>query len=373
MNDTSYGMILLMFLLVLVVISLIYGLGEAIRAMREHTSEKFLKTLFVEAFAYLLMPYRYIAVSLGKWLAGLFGFHTKSDVEDVTEEEIISMVNEGHEQGVLQASEAEMITNIFELDDKEAKDIMTHRKNILAVDGDETLENAVRFMLEERNSRYPVYEENIDNILGILHIKDALRHYEDETLRQTPIKEFSDMLMEARFIPETRNIDSLFRTMQSEKIHMVIVVDEYGQTEGLIAMEDILEEIVGNIMDEYDEEEEHIKENEDNTYIMEGMTTLEEVEDLLKIEFEDEDFDTLNGFLIEKLGRIPEDDEQFETDYQGYHFKIVAVENKMITSVLVTRSQPDETESENINDTDTAGQTSAERPPDGKEVETDDK
>ncbi len=375
MNDTSQGMIILIFLSVLVVISLIYGLGEAIRNAKEHTSDGFLKVMFMDALIYLIMPYRYLVTSVGKWLAGLFGVKTKSDVEDVTEEEIISMVNEGHEQGVLQASEAEMITNIFELGDKEAKDIMTHRKNILAVDGEETLENAVRFMLEEKNSRYPVYEENIDNIIGILHIKDALRRYEDDAQRQIPIKDFQDMLMEARFIPETRNIDTLFKTMQSEKIHMVIVVDEYGQTEGLIAMEDILEEIVGNIMDEYDEEEVHIKENADNTYVMEGMTTLEEVEDLLGIQFEEEeDFDTLNGFLIEKLGRIPEEDEQFETDYGGYHFKILEVENKMITSVLVTESVPDEQGTEDDLQTDDQPiEQPLERSFGGKEVETEDK
>ncbi len=270
---------------------------------------------------------------------------SSGNADDVTEEEIISMVNEGHEQGTVQASEAKMITNIFELDDKEAKDIMTHRKNILAIDGNDTLEDAVRFILEEKNSRYPVYDENIDNIIGILHIKDALRQYFDEMQRNIPVKEFRDMLMDATFIPETRNVVSLFKMMQSEKIHMVIVVDEYGQTEGLIAMEDILEEIVGNIMDEYDEEEEHIQEKEANTYIMEGMTTLDEVSELLGIEFEDEDFDTLNGFLIEKLGRIPDETEQFETDYGGYHFKILTVENRMITSVLVTQviaEEPDE-------------------------------
>lgn len=334
------------FILLLVGISLIYGLGEAIRHVREHTSERFLKVLFVDAFIYLIMPYRYIVMSIGKGFARLFGMKPGLDIEDVTEEEIISMVNEGHEQGVLQASEAEMITNIFELDDKEAKDIMTHRKNILALDGAMTLGDAVKFMLEEKNSRYPVYEENIDTIIGILHIKDALRCYEDEGLRQTMIREFPDMLMEARFIPETRNIDTLFRTMQSEKIHMVIVVDEYGQTEGLVAMEDILEEIVGNIMDEYDEEEEHIRENEDNTYVMEGMTTLDEVEDLLGIDFQDEEFDTINGFLIEKLGRIPEDDEQFDIDHAGYNFKILDVENRMITSVLVTKIEADEPDAE---------------------------
>ena len=276
----------------------------------------------------------------------IFGAHGGEDETDVTEEEIISMVNEGHEQGVIQASEAEMINNIFEYGDKEAQDIMTHRNSIVAVDGNMTLSEVIPFILSENNSRYPVYEENIDHIIGILHLKDAMRFHRVEGNMDIPVKDIQGLLREPCFVPQTKNIDELFKEMQSKKLQMVIVIDEYGQTDGLVAMEDILEEIVGNIMYEYDEDTEYIEEKSENEYVIEGKTPLEELEERFDISFEDEEFETLNGFLISRLDRIPEEDEQFDVDVQGYNFKILKVENKMIASVLVTRL-PDQDKKEN--------------------------
>ncbi len=268
----------------------------------------------------------------------LFGIHGGEETEDVTEEEIISMVNEGHEQGVLLATEAEMITNIFEFGDKEAQDIMTHRKNILAIDKNMTLEDALDFMLSESKSRFPVYEENIDNIIGILHFRDAMRSHREEGNLLLPVGDIEGLIRETMFVPETKNIDVLFQSMQHTKTQMVIVVDEYGQTTGLIAMEDILEEIVGNIMDEYDEDEAHIEETENaDEYIIEGITPLEELEERFDISFHEKEFDTLNGFMISKMDKIPEEDEEFSINVDGYEFKIINVENRMIKSVLVTR------------------------------------
>lgn len=267
----------------------------------------------------------------------LFGAHGGDDENDVTEEEIISMVNEGHEQGVIQASEARMINNIFEYGDKEAQDIMTHRNSIIGVDGNMLLKDVIPFILSENNSRYPVYEENIDHIIGILHLKDAMRFHRKEGNMELPIKEITGLLREPQFVPQTKNIDELFKEMQSNKLQMVIVIDEYGQTDGLVAMEDILEEIVGNIMDEYDEDTEYIEEKSENEFIIEGKMPLEELEEKFDISFAEEEFETLNGFLISKLDRIPEEDEQFDVDVQGYNFKILKVENKMIASVLVTK------------------------------------
>lgn len=287
--------------------------------------------------ANLLRPLTGLVTVSANLILRIFGLKPDAEALDVTEEEIISMVNEGHEQGVIEASEAEMITNIFEYGDKEAQDIMTRRGNIVGIDGSLSLDRAVMFMLSEKNSRYPVYEENIDHIIGILHLKDALRMQAGKTDGGRPIREIEGLLREARFIPLTRNIDALFKAMQSQKLQMVIVIDEYGQTAGLIAMEDILEEIVGNILDEYDEEDEHIEEKGEDEYVIEGMTPLEEVEERLGIHFDEESFETLNGFMISKLDKIPEENEEFEIDVDGYNFKIISVENKMIHSVLVTR------------------------------------
>ena len=291
-----------------------------------------------------LLPFTGLVTATTNGILFVFGVRNSESESDVTEEEIINMVQEGHEQGIIQASEAEMISNIFEYGEKEAQDIMTHRRNIVAIDGNMGLQDAITFMLEEKNSRYPVYEENIDHIIGILHLKDAMRfHIEDNNMHNSPVCELEGLLRTAVFVPKTKNIDELFKDMQSKKLQMVIIVDEYGQTEGLVAMEDILEEIVGNIMDEYDEEQEYIEEKGNDEYIMEGKTPLEDLEELFGISFEDEEFETLNGFLISKLDRIPEPDEEFDVDYQGYHFKILTVENKMIQSVLVTKL-PEETD-----------------------------
>lgn len=272
----------------------------------------------------------------------VFGLKNVEEQADVTEEEIISMVNEGHELGVLEAGEVEMITNIFEFGDKKASDIMTHRNNIMAIDSTTPFKDALGFMLKESNSRYPVYEENLDHIIGVLYLKDAMRiHTSDESLNQ-PVGTVEGLAREPVFVPETKNIDDLFRSMQSEKNQMVIVMDEYGQTSGLVTMEDILEEIVGNIMDEYDPEENHIEEKGENEYVIEGMTKLEDLESRFGISFGETEFETLNGYMISKLDRIPDEDESSEVEVDGYLFKIVKVEKNVIQSVLVTKVAQDE-------------------------------
>lgn len=284
-------------------------------------------------------PVIWLTDNLSNLLARVFGVDPLSDTDDVTEEEIISMVNEGHEQGVLLASEAEMIHNIFEFGDKEAKDIMTHRKNIVALDGSLTLRETLEFIKKSNYSRFPVYIDDIDNIIGVLHIKEALNLCMDSSAYEKALKDIPDVIFDVDFIPETRNINALFAKMQADKNHMVIVVDEYGQTSGIVAMEDILEEIVGNIEDEHDEEEQMIDKRLDGSYYMSGMTPFDEAMDELGIERTDEDdeFETLNGFLISLIGKIPGDDEVFTTTAYGYLFEILSVENKMIQNVHVVK------------------------------------
>lgn len=274
----------------------------------------------------------------GKKFSSLFKrFGRGKRDEDVTEE-IMDMVNESHEQGVLEENEAEMIGNIFEFGEKQASDVMTHRNNIVALDNDITVKEAFDRVMEENYSRYPVYDGDIDNITGVLHIRDLLKIYVEESNQSRKLGEVGKkILFQPYCIPETRNISPLFRQMQSDKIHMAIVVDEYGQTAGIITMEDILEEIVGNILDEYDDEEEQIVTDADGSYIIEGQADLEDVEARLGIEFECEDIDTLSGFMIYKLGKIPDDGESFEVEYNGYIFKTLEVRNRMILKVKVEK------------------------------------
>ena len=228
--------------------------------------------------------------------------------DDVTEEEIISMVREGHEQGTILASEAELIHNVFEFDDKEVKDIMTHRKNIVSLDGSMSFIDAIEFIIDTGKSRFPVYENDVDSIIGVLHIKDAFTFFEKNEVYRSSIKDIDGLIRPVDFIPETVNINDLFKKMQSKKSHLAMVVDEYGQISGLIAMEDILEELVGNIEDQHDEEENYIRKNDDETFIMDGMTEFSDVKEALSLPVDDDAYETLNGFIIslsDKISPIP--------------------------------------------------------------------
>lgn len=263
-------------------------------------------------------------------------FSKKIDEEKV-EEEILSMVEEGYEQGVIEDNEVEMISNIFEFSDKDARDIMTNRQKILAVENTVDVEEALKYALENNFSRYPVYEEDLDSIIGVIHLKDLVSAYMVNP--HTPVVE---VMEEPIFIHPTFNISKLLQKMQSEKIHMSIVVDEYGQTEGLVAMEDIIEEIVGNILDEHDDvEEEDIKKISEDEYMVDGGASLNDLEDVIDVDFPDEDFETLNGFLLYKLGRLPVENEDTEIIYRGYKFIPVKICDKMITLVRITKIEED--------------------------------
>ncbi|MDD5968927.1 MAG: hemolysin family protein [Candidatus Fimousia sp.] len=256
------------------------------------------------------------------------------------EEEIKNMMNQGLEQGIIEADEREMINNVFEFGDKECKDVMRFRKKIVGIDNQMSIEECLNFMLEQPYSRYPLYETDIDNILGVLYLKDVIEAY----LNQEE-KPLSEIAREAFFVHETMEISDLFKEMQLKKIHMAIVVDEYGQTEGIVAMEDMLEVIVGNIFDEYDIDEHEItKLGEEGGYLIQGVTRLDVLEELLDIEFPDEDIETINGFLIDQLGHLPEDNEEVEIIYEGYSFKSMDIHEKMVRQIKVSKIEKDKGE-----------------------------
>ncbi len=303
-------------------------------------------TYKAESFAYrtinvvhwiciLLYPLTFAATYLARLVSALFGIRMNQKEASVTEEEIISIVDEAHEQGVIEENEAEMIQNIIEFNETSASDIMTHRKQIVAFDEAALLSEIVDDMLEEGISRYPVYRENVDNIVGVVHYKDALKFLmQNSWAKFKPLKEIPGLIRNATFIPETRGVGDLFRLMQAQKVHMAVVVDEYGQTSGIVTLEDILEEIVGEILDEYDEEEARFRTQKDNSVLIDGLTPLDEVEDELGISFGETDFETLNGVLTSMLGHIPtakDLDREFELD--GYRFRIVSLGSKTVGKV----------------------------------------
>lgn len=257
--------------------------------------------------------------------------------DEVIEEEIISMVKEGHEQGVLMESEAEMIHNIFEYADKEAKDIMTHRKNIVAIDGNMSFYDMVAYVDDTGKSRFPVYEGDIDNIIGVLLIKDAFLFCQKNEIFRTSVKDIPGLVREVDFITETIKINNLFKKMQSDKSQICIVIDEYGQTSGLVAMEDILEEIVGEIEDEHDEEELIFLEEADGIYTFDGLTELPDVLEVIDLPVEEDAFETLNGYIISLLEKIPNDDDCETIERHGYQFEILKIENRIIREVRITK------------------------------------
>ena len=236
-----------------------------------------------------------------------------------------------------QKEAAGLIHNIIRYLDKDAKDIMTHRKNIITIDAQELLEDALRFMLDESFSRFPVCEGEIDSVIGIMHLREAMACYLDEKLRKVPLKELKGYIRPAAFIPETKSIDTLFKEMQADKNHIRIVLDEYGQTSGLVTMEDILEEIVGNILDEHDEAEVRIQRQQNGNYLVNGMVGLDDLEDVLAISFDQEEFETLKGFLVHQLDRIPGEDERCVVDYGGYRFTVLLVDNNTIQRVKIEK------------------------------------
>lgn len=301
---------------------------------------------FVRLLAKLFFPFCFVIEKCSNGLLRLCGINPNEINDNVTEEEIISMVNEGQEQGVLEAEEVEMISNIIELDEKETRDIMTHRKKVVAIDCESTVNEALDFMLEDGHSRYPVYKEDIDNIVGVLHLKDVMKyHIGHEKSNDTVMS----VAKAPYFVPDTQNIDVLFKEMQRKKVHMAIAVDEYGQTAGIVAMEDILEEIVGEIQDEYDREEEPIVKISENVYLIRGDANLDalcEETGLVLDEEEHENFETANGLMISLLGRIPVDGETPVLEHPGARFEVLGTKNRMITNAKLFIFEQEKKETE---------------------------
>ncbi len=295
---------------------------------------------FVRFFMIVFAPLAFLAEWAAKGIAAMFGVRPGDIAENVTEEEIISIVTEGQEQGLLDEEEAEMITNVMDFDAKAARDVMTRKKKIIGIREGMSVEEALEFCLKENYSRFPMYGENLDNITGILHVRDLMLYFmeyrnNEEVLKNTPL---SEIAREPYFVPETQNIDVLLNDMQEKKIHMAVVIDEYGQTAGVVAMEDMLEEIVGDIQDEYDDEEQEIIPQSDGSWLVRGFTMLEELGDALGVDFSEEEADTVNGFVISRLGRLPSEEETeypLITEY-GYSFEISKVSGKQIDTVTVS-------------------------------------
>lgn len=264
----------------------------------------------------------------------LFGINPDDHERTVTEEEILMMVDVGGEKGVIEKSEREMIENIFEFGDTTASEVMTHRTEMFAIECNESLEKVVELSVEEGYSRIPIYEEDFDTILGVVYVKDLLKYVKDGLPDDVKIK---DLIRPTYYIPECKKLSELFTEMSEKKISLAIVVDEYGGTSGLITMEDILESIVGSIQDEFDDEEEEISKVSDNCFTVDGTTSIDEISDLLGVEFPEGDYDTVAGYIVTRLGRIPSADDHPAINYENITFTVEQVEDRRISKVLVVK------------------------------------
>lgn len=275
----------------------------------------------------------------------LLGFDPNADEENVTEEEIRMMVDVGGEKGVIEDSQKEMIDNIFEFDDLDAGDIMTHRTDMTAIEVSRSLEEVAELAIENGYSRIPVYEDDPDSIVGVLYAKDLLKYVGHNIPADLTI---SKVMRKALYVPETQSCGDLFKAMNDSHTQFAVVVDEYGGTAGIVTLEDVLESIVGNIQDEYDDEDEEIVQINETTFTIDGITDLDEVDELVGTKLPEGDYDTLGGFVISLLGYLPSesDPEPAVAEYENLRFTVLNFEDRRIGEIKVEILPKEENEDE---------------------------
>lgn len=272
----------------------------------------------------------------------MFGVDPNADDDEVTEEEIRMMVDVGEERGAIDKAEKMMINNIFDFDNKTVSEIMTHRLYVVGIPLGATLHEVVDIISREKYTRYPVYRDHMDDIVGILHAKELtmfIKDCDEDTF------DLEKMLRKPYHVPMQRPIDEVFTDFQKNKVHLAIVIDEYGGTAGIITIEDLLEEIVGNIFDEYDEEVPDIVKLDDQTWLVSGITHLDDIEKLLDIKLPIEEYDTVSGFVIGQFGRFPELNDKVEIVWEGYTFRAEGPVDRSIKKVRIIPPRRQETES----------------------------
>ncbi len=287
-------------------------------------------------------PFVWLLTKSTNAVTRLFGINPNADERTVTAEEILMMVDVGGEKGVIEENERDMIANIFDFGDTTASEVMTHRTEVVAVENTASVDELVALTVETGRSRIPLFEEDIDTILGIIYVKDLLQYVGKEEVADLKL---TDFMRDAYYIPEGKNLSELFEEMTSKKIQMAVVVDEYGGTAGIVTMEDILESIVGNIQDEYDNEEEEYSQVGDNTYTVDGTMPIDEVSDLIDVELPEGDYDTIAGLLVSELGYIPKKNDHPTVTLGRVSMTVEQVEERRISRVLIVIT-PEESDSD---------------------------
>ncbi len=302
-------------------------------AMKNYEKISFATIGIIRTISVIASPFVKLLTFVTNTVSKIFGVN-ENEEESVTEEEIKMMVDQGEEKGTIEEEEKELINNVFEFNDITVSEIMTHRTDIFAVDINISTDELLDELSEEkyRYSRIPVYDETIDEIKGILYVKDVLKNINKKSFK------VKNVVKDAYFVSQNRLINEVFKELQKNKKQIAIIVDEYGGTAGLITMEDILEELVGDIFDEYDKEEKEYEKIDENTYILSGNMTIYDVNKLLNAEIPEGDYDTISGYLQEKLGRIPKDEENPIIDTEKVTYKIEEYEDKRILKVKACKN-----------------------------------
>lgn len=283
-------------------------------------------------FDYFFKPVTWLINKTASLILRILKIDPDDSRQVASEEEIRMLLDQGSKYGSIHSDESQMIVNVFEFNDKEVSEIMTHRTNVVALDIDADYSEIIDTSIHEKYSRIPVYDEDIDDIVGILHIKDLLFY----TSRHERIEGFDlrTLLREPYWVPESKNVDELFREMQKDHISLAVVIDEYGGTAGIVTIEDILEEIVGNIQDEYDEEDYDIKQVDEDSFEMSGLLNPTDISRVLPEAYfpedDETDYDTIAGLVIGLLGRIPDEDELATVEYRNMKFTVLSMDDKRI-------------------------------------------
>ena len=309
-----------------------------------HLIPRRLANKYPESFAYQLiglviflkkifMPLTTILTFLSAIIGRLFGLLPTEGERRVTEEEIRNIVEEGSKSGNIDEDESEMIQNIFDFSDTTVDTIMTHRTEISAINVKSTKKEIFDYVLKEQYTRFPVYQGSIDHIIGTLHVKDLLKYVEN-TEERFSIKR---LLRPPYFIPESKKTSDLFKEMQKKKNHIAVVLDEYGGTAGIVTIEDLIEEVLGNIKDEYDDDDIDIMEINPDEFEVDGLISINDVEDIIEADLPVDDYDTLSGFILGQLGRFPDEHEKVIIEYHEFTFEVLEREGKVISKVKVKR------------------------------------
>lgn len=288
----------------------------------------------VHYISILLSPFiRLLSVST-KLVLKLLGMKTEDEEEGITEEEIRALMKQGSESGTFDDEEREMIDSVFAFDDRSAREVMVPRREVIAIDIEEPFEELIDEILATRHSRIPVYEENIDNMIGVLHVKDVMIELRRSEVEQLDIRA---MLHKPFFVPDTKETDELFRVMQTERHHMALLVDEYGGFSGIVTIEDLVEVIMGDINEEYEDVVPEIEVISEDEYLIDGSSLIEDLNDELGLRLEIENYDTLSGYLIEHLGHIPGKEDRDTIEVDEVTFTIEEVRDNRISKVRMRR------------------------------------